>query len=586
MQDVAQVLLQQGKINQETYDKIRLLAVSKGLSIEQAIIQNNFVTPTDLVLAKSALFNIPYVDITNTTISRPILNYIAEDTAKIHQAIVFGEDDRGKIQVAMANPLDVLSIRYIEQKTGKDVVVYIALASDILSKIDIMYGQQIESQVAGDVEKAASDVEVIDEQITDLAAVEDTLKSAPVARIVNTVLEYAVKSKASDIHIEPMKDKLRFRYRVYGILAEKLDIDLGLAPSIVSRIKILSNLKIDEKRLPQDGRFEVKVAGEDVDLRISTLPTVYGEKVVIRLLRKTGGIPKLSDSGMRGAAYKVFLDALKVTSGIVLITGPTGSGKTQTLASSLDLVNQPGVNVSTLEDPVEIRIDGVNQVQVNVDAGLTFATGLRAFLRQDPNIIMVGEIRDEETARLATQAALTGHLVLSTIHTNNAAGALPRLLDMNIEPYLIASTVYLTVGQRLVRKICPDCMEYYVPTPEVIVDIQRNLTDLKDFNMDEFIRRQNASLKEKMNIEEGKMYLVRGKGCVKCSDTGYVGRTGIFEVLKVTEKMGQMIMQHRTSDELDREAKDNGMISMLQDGYLKVLDGVTTLEEVLRVAKD
>lgn len=586
MLDIAQILLDQQKITKEQFDQVKIISVSKGLPEDYIISQNKLVSEVDLVQAKGVLFNVPFIDIMPLDIPRTALNSLTEETAKTHQAIVFGEDEKGRLKVAMANPLDVLSIRYIQQKTGKELAVFIAVPKDIIGKIDLLYGQQIETQVESDVKAASNEVEVIDEQLSDMANFESTVKSAPVARIVNTVLEYAVKSKASDIHVEPMKDRLRFRYRIYGILGEKLAIDSALAPAVVSRIKILSSMKIDEKRVPQDGRFEIKVGGEDVDLRVSTLPVVFGEKVVIRLLRKTGGIAKLDSSGMRGMAYKIYLDALKVTSGILLITGPTGSGKTQTLASSLDLINQPTVNISTLEDPIELRIEGVNQVQINPAAGLTFASGLRAFLRQDPNIIMVGEIRDEETARLATQAALTGHLVLSTIHTNSAAGALPRLLDMNIEPYLIASTVTLTVGQRLVRVVCPECISYSPAPNELVIEAQRVLAGVNDFNITEYIRRRNEAIKTKVNVQEGVLYLAKGKGCAKCSNSGYQGRIGIYEVLKVTEKMGQMIMQHRTANEIESEAKQNGMLTMLQDGYLKALDGITTIEEVLRVAKD
>lgn len=590
MKDIAQILFEQGKLTQAQLNEIKVLSISKDMPVESIVMQNNYVTARDIVEARGVMYNIPFVDITPLQIDRKIYNVIDENTARKHEALVFGEDEKGRLKVAMADPLDIFAVRYIEQKTGRNVTPYIAVPDDVKMKIDYLYSQQIESRVESDVKAATTEIQVIDEQIGDLSNAEQALKTSSVARIVNTVLEYAVKSKASDIHIEPTKDRLRFRYRIYGILNERLSIDLGLAPSVVSRIKILSNLKIDERRVPQDGRFEIKVAGEDVDLRVSTLPTIFGEKVVIRLLRKTAGIPKLSESGLRGRAYANYIDGLKGTSGIILITGPTGSGKTQTLASSLDMINQPTVNICTLEDPVELQIDGINQIQINPDAGLTFATGLRSLLRQDPNIIMVGEIRDKETARLATQASLTGHLVLSTVHTNSAAGALPRLLDMGVEPYLIASTVDIVVGQRLARRICPDCKEYFPATQELLVDLKRGLDGIQDFNMEQFVQRQQENLKElkipKLELQQGVVYLAKGKGCSKCADTGYVGRTGIFEVLVVTDAMGQMIMQHRTADDIEYTAKQNGMITMLQDGYMKALEWITTVEEVLRVAKD
>ena len=386
-----------------------------------------------------------------------------------------------------------------------------------------------------------------------------------------------------------MRDRLRFRYRINGILVEKLAIPMSFAPSVVSRIKIMSKLKIDEKRIPQDGRFALKIGDTEVDVRVSTLPINYGEKIVMRLLKKTGGIAKLDQSGLRGMAYKSYMEALKATSGIILITGPTGSGKTQTLASSLSLVNSERVNIVTLEDPIEIVVDGINQVQVNNDAGLTFASGLRSFLRQDPNIIMVGEIRDQETARLATQAALTGHLVFSTIHTNSAAGALPRLLDMGIETFLIASTVDTIVAQRLVRVLCNDCKTVVPAADSVKIDIKRILQGVHEFDIDKYIERSAQSAAAHnvaLQADPNKLYLYQQVGCTKCNNTGYTGRIGIFEVLKVTQKISQLILQQRSAEDIEKCAKDDGMLTMIQDGYCKVLDGLTTIEEVLRVIKD
>jgi type II secretory ATPase GspE/PulE/Tfp pilus assembly ATPase PilB-like protein len=448
--------------------------------------------------------------------------------------------------------------------------------SQFQETVDRIYGGMLEGEVKEAVTEAVEEAkEVLDIETAEKIG-EEEISKAPVAKVLNAILESAVEQKASDIHIEPQKDYLRVRFRINGILSERLKLPLTLAPQLISRIKILADMKIDVKRKPQDGRFYIKAEGNEIDLRVSTLPIVYGEKVVIRLLKKSGGIMKIEETGLRGSALALYLDAISLTNGIILITGPTGSGKTATLAASISRINTPQVNIITLEDPVEIKIPGVNQVQINPAVGLTFASGLRSILRQDPNIIMVGEIRDEETARLAVQAALTGHLVFSTLHTNDAASALPRLLDMNIESYLITSTVRLIVAQRLVRTLCDACKEPYEAGTEVLADIQMKLTGIKEFNFDEFIRRKG---------KDGKLILYRPKGCQKCNNTGYSGRTGIFEVLKMSDTIAQMVMQHRVAADIAAEARKEGMISMMQDGYLKALDGITTIEEVLRVTK-
>ncbi|MEK7458145.1 MAG: GspE/PulE family protein, partial [Patescibacteria group bacterium] len=344
--------------------------------------------------------------------------------------------------------------------------------------------------------------------------------------------------------------------------------------AVVSRIKVLSDMKIDEKRIPQDGRFNFKVDKEEVDLRVSSLPTVHGEKIVMRLLKKSGGVPTLQELGIRGTALKNLEAASIVPHGIVLVTGPTGSGKTTTLYSLLTKINSPKVNIVTLEDPVEYQMAGINQVQINPQAGLTFASGLRAFLRQDPNIIMVGEIRDQETAELAIQAALTGHVVFSTLHTNSAAGALPRLLDMKAEPFLLVSSMTLVMAQRVVRKICLDCKEEYEPEQVVIDDMKNVLGGLFDG-----WAKQNSA-------EGGNIKLHRGKGCDECGGTGYKGRIGVYEVLVMNEKIGRLILERRPAEDIEKQSTEDGMVLMKQDGYLKVLEGITTIEEVLRVVSE
>src|SRR5260221_621354 len=395
------------------------------------------------------------------------------------------------------------------------------------------------------------------------------IKEAPIAKIVSTILEYAVNSRASDVHIEPMDDRMRVRYRIDGILYERLTLPKTVQEAVISRIKILSEMKIDEHRSPQDGRFNFKVDDKEVDLRISVLPTSFGEKIEMRLLRKSGGVPSLEELGLTGASLRNLETAMLRPHGIIIVVGPTGSGKTTTLYSVLNKLNTTRVNIVSLEDPVEYEMPGINQVQINDAVGLTFAAGLRSFLRQDPNIILVGEIRDKETTDLAIQAALTGHLVFSTLHTSDAAGVLPRLLDLGAENFLLASTMNAAVGQRIVRKICATCKETYTPAAKIIEEMKLVLGPLFPPNL------------LNTNIQ-----LYKGKGCEKCGDSGYLGRVGIFEVLPISEKIGKLILEHPDADSISKESIAEGMITMKQDGYLKVLSGVTTIEEVLRVAQE
>ena len=428
-----------------------------------------------------------------------------------------------------------------------------------------MYTKGLSPEVKEALEEVGKNIANQTDKISETAII----KEAPIAKIVDTVLEFAVKGRASDIHIEPDSEKTRIRYRIDGILQEKLTLPRSIHESLVSRIKILSQMKIDERRIPQDGRFSFKVGEQEVDLRVSTLPTVHGEKIVMRLLKKTGGLPALAELGLRGVQYQDLETAIARPYGIVLVTGPTGSGKTTTLYSVLTKLNRPSVNIVTLEDPVEYQIQGINQVQVNPQAGLTFATGLRSFLRQDPNIILVGEIRDTETTQLAIQAALTGHLVFSTLHTNDASTAIPRLIDLGAEPFLISSVLNASLAQRITRKICENCKEYYSPSPEIVENIKQVLGPV---------------LPAKYGRGEP-MQIARGKGCQECNFSGYLGRIAIFEVLKITPAINKLILKASSAKDIEEQAKLEGLITMKQDGYLKVLECVTTIEEVLRVAE-
>lgn len=586
----------QGLIDDDNARKV-LLERSRSNKTEEAIIRAmHIVKDVDIVKAKSAIFGIPFVDLSSLSIQESIVAEVPIDNLNKYRAVPF-ERGADYVKIAMEDPFDIQATQVLATKypAGTRMQVYITTAEGVSNILDRRVGDTMSFEVSD----ALEDVDVpVTEISEDLGLLSNTdLSSAPIARIVNAILQYAVTSKASDVHVEPMEKRTRVRFRINGVMTERLTLPKSLNPAVVSRIKILANLKIDEKRVPQDGRFPVKINNTKIDLRVSVMPTIHGEKVVLRLLESENTDITLEKTGLRGNAYKIFLDALTVTNGIVLVTGPTGSGKTRTLACSLIKVNDPGVNIISLENPVEIRVPGVTQVQVNPDVGLTFASGLRSILRQDPDIVMVGEIRDDETAQLAVQASLTGHLVLSTLHTNSAAAAIPRLMDMGIEPYLLASTIRAVAAQRLPRTICKDCIEAYPAPAEVVDEIMEVMKSVENFDVVSYINRVIASRKGDPAYSymkpaevgaDGKpvIYLYRGKGCDKCGGSGYSGRVGIFEVLDVTENISRMIMENVTADDIQKVGEKQGMLTMTQDGYLKALEGMTTLEEVLRVSKE
>lgn len=597
-QSLLDILYSQGKITKEQFESFKFEILSKNLNEETFVFDKGIVSHMDLLKAKSETYKIPFIDLSNMEIKKDILYKIPYESAKNNLVVAFEQSAEG-VKIALVDPLDIQKVRFVEAYVNDNVIPYFADEEQIKKIIDTKYSTQFDTEVSQAVESVSSSGLTIKEEVESFDDLNFKVQNAPVSRIVNMILEYGVKFKASDVHIEPKEGRLSVRYRIHGILNEKLTLPLTLTASVVSRIKILSELKIDEHRIPQDGRFEISVGKSKVDLRVSTMPVVHGEKVVIRILDKTTGIVPLEQTGLRGPAYKTYTDILKATQGIILITGPTGSGKTVTLASSLATLNNPGVNIVTLEDPVEIRIDGANQVQVNADVGLTFATGLRAFLRQDPDIIMVGEIRDQETAQLAVQAALVGRLVLATLHTNSSAAAIPRLLDMGVEPYLLSSVINVIVAQRLPRKLCKDCREKIKADDVMLKKIHQVMDGLQGFDMYSYPKRDFKQLKpgetpSNTNIEtadkngvneapQGDVFIWKAKGCDRCAGTGYTGRIGIFEVLKMNEKISKMIIEHRSSQSIQEQAQADGMILMIQDGFMKALDGETTIEEVLRV---
>ena len=589
-----------GKISEENARKVLTIQSTSHKTEEACIRQLGVVSEDDIVQAKSKIFNIPYIDLTNNKIEDSVVSEIPINLLEKYKAVPFERGERN-VKIAMIDPFDIQTIQALQSKypMGTKLDIFIT-SEDSLSSV---LSRRVDDVMSSQVSTALEDVD--DVPATQLNVSEDVtlsssnLSSAPISRIVNSILEYGVSSNSSDIHIEPLDNRLRVRFRVNGVLIERLSLPKNLTPAVVSRVKIMSNLKIDEKRIPQDGRIPLKIGERRVDLRVSTMPTIHGEKVVLRLLETDTSSLALEKTGLRGNAYKIFLDALNVTNGIILVTGPTGSGKTRTLACSLLKVNDPGVNIISLENPVEIRVPGVNQVQINPDVGLTFASALRAVLRQDPDKVMVGEIRDGETAELAVQASLTGHLVLSTLHTNSAPAAVPRLIDMGIEPYLLASTLRVIAAQRLPRKICPHCIEAYPATVDVLKNITEVMQGAKDFNLINYLnglaaskQTPGSSVSPAMKAPtigpngEPQIYLYRGKGCDKCDGTGYTGRIGIFEVMKVTEKIANLVMENVTADDIKDAAMQDGMYTMTQDGYLKALEGTTTIEEVLRVSRE
>lgn len=554
-----------GIFDQKQADAFEFESLKNNIPIVDFLFKKTNISKREILSTVASYLKVPYVDIATLAVDPQALGFVSELIARKYSMMPVKYDPENEtITIATVDPFDISVSDFLERKTGKKIILALGNAEDIKKTIDLAYSQSLSPEV----KEALKEVQISDVE-KGQASAGAVIKEAPISKIVNTILEFAVKSRASDIHIEPEETKTRVRYRIDGVLQEKLTLPKGIHNAIVSRIKILSQMKIDERRLPQDGRFYFKLGEEEDDLRVSSLPTVNGEKMVMRLLKKTGGLPSLSDLGLRGSPLKNLEEAILKPYGIILVTGPTGSGKTTTLYSILSLLNKPSVNILTIEDPVEYQITGINQVQINPQAGLTFSTGLRSFLRQDPNIILVGEIRDRETTQLSIQSALTGHLVFSTLHTSNAATAIPRLIDLGGEPFLIASVLNASLAQRIVRRICNYCKKQYTPPAEIQNNIKTILGPLLPTSTG------NKSIS-----------VYKGEGCDECGQTGYLGRIAIFEVLKITPGINTMILKQSTSKEIEEQAIKEGLITILQDGYLKVIDGITTIEEILQVAEN
>lgn len=567
--------------------------------LQDLAVQNNVISEKDLTKLYAKEIDVPFIELNPKEIKREVLKLIPERVARQYAAVVFGVDEKGTKLLAMEDPDDIQAINFLQKQLGADTKIHVATASNVQAALD-QYRGNISSELTKVVSADSEDDEELEEEVSE----EDLAEDSPIAQTVNLIIEYAIRSNASDIHIEPRENFVIVRYRVDGVLREANKLPKKVHSALVSRIKILSNLKIDERRAPQDGRFKIQIGSEQYALRVSTLPISEGEKVVMRILSESSKAATLEELGYWGYSLDKINDAIKQPHGMVLVTGPTGSGKSTSLFSVLSLLNKPSVNISTVEDPVEYKIPGANQTQVNPKAGMTFAAGLRALLRQDPNIIMVGEIRDSETAGLGVQAALTGHLVFATLHTNNAATCLPRLLDMNIEPFLIASTVRAVVGQRLVRRLCVDCRQSYEPDAAALKEIDE-IFNIKDSGVMKTIHEldkqaleggigkgaNTKSTKDAIPIGSTdstikKLYKIHENGCETCNHTGYKGRMGIYEVLSNSENIQKLIVANSTSEAIQDQAMKEGMITMQLDGFIKALRGQTTIEEILRVTSE
>ena len=576
---LAKLLVEEGLVQES---KIELAIKEAGLnnqSLMSYMVEHKLLDNEILVHATSHVSGIPYVNLENTTIPQETLDLISVDIAERNMAVPIAEV-QGRIAVAMLDATNIQAVDYLSSLIQRPLKVFMASQNSIKHVLD-----QYKTDLSG-VDALAENVDAQKQaEAESKRQVQTIVQDSPISKALNTILEYAVRAKASDIHIEPLEKSLKIRCRIDGVLREIMNLPKAIEPALISRIKILSNLKIDEHRIPQDGQFAVAVGGKEVDLRIAISPVVWGEQVVIRLLDKTGNSFNLEDMGYAGRALRTILKGISAPNGMVLTSGPTGSGKSTSLYALIKKIKDDSVNIITLEDPVEYKMDGVNQIQVNAEVGLTFAAGLRSILRLDPDIVMVGEIRDGETANLAVQAALTGHLVFSTLHTNSAAGILPRLIDMGIEPFLIASTVNTIIGQRLVRRVAPK-RNTYQSSPLQTQSIIETVGHLLPKTPEE-VERVSADLGYKnLPLANQKSYtLVKGRDTPQ-TPGGYQGRAGLYEVMEVTEEIQQLIIKHATSHEVQKVAMQQGMITMRQDGYLKALTGITTIEEVNRVASD
>lgn len=570
-QQLKTFVIDSGMVSRKDVEAAEKLARDKGTPLSDSLVTLGVLAEDDLRRMSAHILGIPFVSLAGMKIDFSVLSLIPEPIARAHNVVAY-KKTADSLEVAMLYTNDLEALNFIKKKVGLKILPRLTDTAS-LKNVLLQYQKSLKEEF-GSIIKTAS-ANLTDTPDLDAQGLKKLADDLPVVKIVDTLLRHAVTQGASDIHIEPLEDKLLVRYRIDGILHDAMELPKNVVPGVTARIKILAGLKLDEKRLPQDGRFKMEADTERVSFRVSTLPTYFGEKTVMRLLREGAGGFTLEGLGFHGTGLERVHSAIKQTTGMLLVTGPTGSGKTTTLYTVLDIVNTPSVNISTIEDPIEYQMPRVNQTQVRADIGFTFANGLRSLVRQDPDIIMVGEIRDAETASLAVNAALTGHLVLSTLHTNSASASIPRLIDLHAEGFLLVSTLRVVVGQRLVRKLASDREQYFLSEDEIkeltkVVNIERVLSVLRE----EKGVQKDATLKE--------IPFFKPKEGGETID-GYAGRISINEVLPVTHAIRELIVKNASAEEIEEQAKREGMLTMVEDGIFKAATGVTTIEEVLRV---
>lgn len=587
-QSVEDELVSEGSLSQDQLTKIKQEAGRKNEPLFSVLLKEGHINDEQLTKALSTVNNVPYVNLSKARVDPKVLELLPQDVAEHYMAVPLGEMQQ-RLVVAMLDADNVQAVDFLSNKIDRPLKVYAASESGIRHILQ-QYSQILShgmNPMLGNPEEASDEEAESASSFLPMGTadkkVQTIVQDSPISKALSQILDYAAKNRASDVHIESLEKELKIRCRVDGVLREIMRLPKSAEPPLVSRIKILSNLKIDEHRIPQDGQFSISVDGRPIDMRVAISPVVWGEQVVLRLLDKTGTSLKLEAMGYRGRALQLLRKGLMEPHGMILTSGPTGSGKSTSMYAMIQEIKDDAINIVTLEDPVEYKIEGVNQIQVNPDVGLTFATGLRSILRQDPDVVMVGEIRDKETANLAVQAALTGHLVFSTLHTNSAAGILPRLLDMGIEPFLIASTVHTVIGQRLVRRTVPGGEGYESNKAEAqaIHETIGTLLPKKPEDVDKVAK--DLGYKSLPLATQNAYTLVKGKETPE-NPTGYQGRMGLYEVFEVTEVIQDLILKHSPSSVIQKAAQGQGMVTMRQDGYLKALAGETTLLEVNRVA--
>ena len=605
-QDFLNFLVTKGVLTETQAQDIKIRAIRTKTDISKYLLEEGILSPRQFYKYKAEFLGVKFVeDLYSIRIQPLAMSYIKKHIDKVKETLSFPFEvnpDLGEAKVVIANFTDYNTIQLWKMLLGvQSLDIYTAVPREIEAFITTKFGNLTTNEIVKTMEETTTSDEgkTYEEQQE-----EETKSFSKIAKLLNEMLDDAIKIEASDIHIEPLENRIRIRFRIDGLLQERFELSRNVLMELVTRVKILARLRIDETRLPQDGRMLKVVNGKEYDIRVSIVPTVYGEKVVMRILPREVKLLTFEDLGLRGKALKDMQDTLKLTAGIILITGPTGSGKTTTLGTALRYLNKPEVNIVTIEDPVEIRQDGLTQIQVNSRIGLTFAKILRAVLRQDPDIIMVGEIRDKETAELAIRAAMTGHLVLSTLHTNDAATAFSRLIDMGAEPYLVSSTVKLVVAQRLVRTLCMFSRQKYIPTIERKKLIEEKLSNIKDFDIYNYLEKISQDISRKSRKPDDNLYrlyppvdppfvdqngqkqfyLYRSTPHSRCHNRAFKGRIGIFEVLKVTDEIETAVLQNKPADEIAKIARSQGTLSFIQDGLIKALEGITTVDEVVRVA--